>query len=74
MDKACLLRIVKDNSGKVFVDVTGKAAGRGAYVCSAACLGLIKGANSISRALRANVNAEDYAKLQDQAHAAFASK
>ena len=27
-----LLRVVKDNTGKVFVDETGKANGRGAYL------------------------------------------
>ena len=27
-----LLRVVKDNTGKVFVDETGKANGRGAYI------------------------------------------
>lgn len=27
-----LIRIVRDNTGKVFVDLTGKANGRGAYL------------------------------------------
>lgn len=31
-DKRDLLRIVKDNVGRVFVDDTGKANGRGAYL------------------------------------------
>jgi predicted RNA-binding protein YlxR (DUF448 family) len=30
--KGELLRVVKDNTGKVFVDISGKANGRGAYV------------------------------------------
>ncbi len=29
-----LLRIVKQNDGKIFVDKTGKANGRGAYICN----------------------------------------
>lgn len=29
-----LLRIVKQNNGKIFVDKTGKANGRGAYICN----------------------------------------
>jgi predicted RNA-binding protein YlxR (DUF448 family) len=30
--KAELIRVVKDNTGNVFVDTTGKANGRGAYI------------------------------------------
>ena len=29
-----LLRIVKQNDGQIFVDKTGKANGRGAYICN----------------------------------------
>ena len=32
LEKKDLLRIVKNNEGKVFVDETGKANGRGAYI------------------------------------------
>lgn len=32
LPKNDLLRIVKNNEGKVFVDLTGKANGRGAYI------------------------------------------
>ena len=32
-DKKTLLRIVKNKEGQIFVDKTGKANGRGAYVC-----------------------------------------
>ena len=31
-DKKDLLRVVRDNDGHVFVDVTGRANGRGAYL------------------------------------------
>ena len=31
-EKKDLIRIVKDNTGKVFVDESGKANGRGAYI------------------------------------------
>lgn len=33
-NKKELLRIVKQNNGKIFVDKTGKANGRGAYICN----------------------------------------
>ena len=29
-----LIRIVKNKEGKIFVDETGKASGRGAYICN----------------------------------------
>lgn len=32
LPKKDLIRIVKDNNGKVFVDTSGKANGRGAYL------------------------------------------
>lgn len=31
-EKKELIRIVRDNTGKVFIDITGKANGRGAYL------------------------------------------
>ena len=38
-DKKDLIRIVKDQTGKISVDKTGKAPGRGAYLCnSTECL------------------------------------
>ena len=36
-DKVALLRIVRDPSGAVAFDATGRAPGRGAYVCSEEC-------------------------------------
>ena len=34
-----MTRVVKNADGEIFADPTGKAAGRGAYICSAeACL------------------------------------
>ena len=32
LEKKDLIRVVKNNEGKVFVDTTGKANGRGAYL------------------------------------------
>lgn len=33
-DKKELIRIVKQNDDKIFIDKTGKANGRGAYICN----------------------------------------
>jgi predicted RNA-binding protein YlxR (DUF448 family) len=32
-DKNNLIRVVKDNNSQISIDRTGKAAGRGAYIC-----------------------------------------
>ena len=32
LEKRDLIRVVRDNTGRVFVDLTGKANGRGAYL------------------------------------------
>mgnify|MGYP002616635872 CR=1 FL=1 len=33
-NKKEFIRIVKQNDGKIFIDKTGKANGRGAYICN----------------------------------------
>lgn len=32
-EKRSMLRVVKDDGGKIFLDFSSKAAGRGAYIC-----------------------------------------
>ena len=32
LEKKELIRVVRDNTGKVFIDISGKANGRGAYL------------------------------------------
>ena len=60
-----LLRIVRNASGEdVQIDITGKAPGRGAYVClNRACIMEAKKTNALSRALRAHVPDALYAEL-----------
>ena len=42
-DKKELIRIVKNKEGQIQVDPTGKAAGRGAYLCNSVdCLEMAK--------------------------------
>lgn len=33
-NKKDLIRVVKNKNGEIFVDKTGKASGRGAYICN----------------------------------------
>jgi predicted RNA-binding protein YlxR (DUF448 family) len=55
-DKRDLLRVVRTPSGDVTYDATGKANGRGAYVChDEACITGAMGRGGLSRALGTNV-------------------
>ena len=63
-DKKQLLRIVKNKDGEIFVDVTGKANGRGAYVCKdRACYEKLCKQKSLNRAFKCNVSDEVYKKI-----------
>lgn len=56
--KQGFIRIVRTPEGAVEYDPTGKANGRGAYVCSLACLEKALQAHKLDRALRVSVNKE----------------
>lgn len=59
-----LVRVVRDPSGDVSVDVTGKKAGRGAYICpQTACLDLAVKGKRLEKALARPVSAEVHAAL-----------
>ncbi len=63
-DKKQLLRVVKNKDGEIFVDVTGKANGRGAYVCKdRACYEKLCKQKSLNRAFKCNVSDEVYKKI-----------
>lgn len=65
MSKANLLRVVRSPDGAVTIDATGKAPGRGAYLCrKAECVGLAKKRNALSRSLKHPVDKELYAQLE----------
>lgn len=61
--KGSLCRLVRAADGVVSVDPTGRAAGRGAYVCSAECLAVACKAKKLDRALRTKLGAQDYERL-----------
>lgn len=66
-EKRDLIRIVRIPEGKVIVDPTGKANGRGAYLCrNAECInkGVQKG--RVTRALKVTLSADELALLQTE--------
>ncbi|MDO5713468.1 MAG: YlxR family protein [Tissierellia bacterium] len=61
-----LIRIVKNKEGEIFVDQTGKANGRGAYIClDIQCFEKAKKSNSLQRALGAKISEETFQTLKD---------
>ena len=62
--KGQLIRVVRAPSGEVRVDSTGRAEGRGGYVCRrAACVEAASGKGVLGRALRATLASGDLATL-----------
>ena len=62
-----LLRIVRSPEGEIFIDPTGKKAGRGAYVCKAvACVEAAYKGKRLEKALKQSVSPEVYAQIQSQ--------
>ena len=59
-----LIRIVCQKDGNVFVDSTGKAAGRGAYICpDAACLQKAQKCGKLQKSFSMNLSEELFQKL-----------
>jgi predicted RNA-binding protein YlxR (DUF448 family) len=63
--KRALVRIVRSVDGRVAVDVTGKAAGRGAYLCTrSSCWSMAFQRGALALALRTTLAPEDRAALE----------
>lgn len=65
--KASLTRVVKPQDGDARIDRTGKAAGRGAYVCdNIDCLKKAEKTRALERALDTKIEENVFAALQQQ--------
>lgn len=61
-----LVRIVKNKENEIFVDLTGKANGRGAYICpSVECLEKAVKSNRLSKSFEQEIDNEIYEKLRE---------
>ncbi len=66
-DKKTLLRVVKNKDGEIFVDKTGKANGRGAYVCKDRnCYQKLCKQKALNRAFKCEVPQEVYQKIGEE--------
>ncbi len=62
-----LIRIVRNPEGNILLDPTGKAAGRGAYICcDTACLDLAIKNKRLQKSFEANVPDDLYEKLSQE--------
>ena len=66
-DKDKFLRIAAPKEGTVFFDPSGKAGGRGVYLCrSLSCLERARKKKAFSRRLKAAVTEEVYARVAEE--------
>ena len=60
-----LIRVVKNKEDEIFIDLTGKANGRGAYLCkSKNCLEKAIKSKALNRAFSTEIDNETYEKLR----------
>ena len=64
--KSSMLRVVRSAAGEVSVDPSGRAPGRGAYLCrNAECVTKAQKKNALSRVLKRPVDREIYARIAE---------
>ncbi|MBE0447639.1 MAG: YlxR family protein [Actinobacteria bacterium] len=68
--KKTLIRIVRTPENVVIVDPTGKANGRGAYICPRSeCLSAAIKSKRLTRALGVDINPEDLERIKNDVKA-----
>ncbi len=66
-EKKELVRILRTQEGEVIVDLTGRANGRGAYICpQKSCLESAVKSRGLERSLRTRITDEIYTLLNEQ--------
>lgn len=62
-----MLRVVKNQEGEVFIDYTGKAAGRGAYLCdNPDCVKKLKKARLLNKTFSCEIPDAVYARIEEE--------
>ena len=66
-NKRDLIRVVRQTTGEVSLDFSGKLNGRGAYICpDPECLKRARKARSLERSLEASIPEEVYDRLEKE--------
>lgn len=61
-----LIRVVRNSDQEVIIDLTGKANGRGAYICSnVQCIEIAQKGKKLSRALEVEISNNIYEDLKN---------
>lgn len=66
-EKKELIRIVRTPEGNVELDLTGRANGRGAYLCpKSECLAKARKSRGLERSLQSTISAEVFDRLEEE--------
>ncbi|SHJ90939.1 RNase P modulator RnpM [Paramaledivibacter caminithermalis] len=66
-NKKDMIRIVKNKEGRINIDFTGKAHGRGAYICpNEECLKAAQKRKSLNRAFGQEISEDIYERLMEE--------
>lgn len=66
-EKREMFRVVKNAAGEIFADFSGKAAGRGAYICNNdECVKRLKKQRLLNKAFSAPVSDEVYRQIEEE--------
>ena len=67
MPKRSMIRVVKSPEGEISLDLTGKKAGRGAYICrSCQCFEKARKARKFEKAFSCRIEDEIYDKMEGE--------
>lgn len=66
-EKKSMLRIVKNTEGKIFLDFSSKASGRGAYICdNPECIAKLKKQKLLNKVFSCAVESEVYSAIEEE--------
>ncbi|MBS4536008.1 YlxR family protein [Clostridium sp. D2Q-14] len=66
-EKKNLIRIVKNKENRIFIDRSGKANGRGAYICNTdECINKLFKTKALNKTFKANVSDDIYDTLKEE--------
>lgn len=66
-EKRDMLRIVRTADGKVFIDFSSKASGRGAYICNnPECVRKLKKSRLIDKAFSCKIDGSVYSAIEEE--------
>lgn len=66
-ERSELIRIIKTNEDEIFIDMTGKSNGRGAYICKdAECLKKAISRKGLERAFKCKIPEDTFRMLDEE--------